>query len=211
MKKLKNFVANTSSHQQEIIDTKNKRNAYHQKSDSINNKINMLLQNRYYNSPSSLIATSNQSKSSNTRIQSAYRRSNASSHSSGKHNPTASQPLNEFSKSNKINEQTIIKNSKVNISMKNSKSESKNWRKNIGKLKVRAQEAQPYTKNSNSNYIIGNASIMANQKHQPQNLFSYPINSAHLKQFQNIEDNIIEGKTFNLIFRWRKWWNRWYL
>lgn len=210
MKKLKNFVANTSNHQQEIVDTKNKRNAYHQKSDSINNKINMLLQNRYYNSPSSLIEVSNQMKSSNNRIQSAYRRSDGSCNSSGKHNPSSSQPHNEFSKSNQMSEHIIIKNAKVNISMKNSKSESKNWRKNIGKLKVRAQEVQPYPKNSNSHFIVGNASNVVNQKTQ-QNLFSYPLNPAQMKQNTDVEDHIIEGKIDWLNFRRGKWRNRWNL
>lgn len=158
MKKLKNFVSNTSQHQQEQAEIKNKRNASHQKSDSINYKINMMIQSKYYNSPSSLISSLQHSKA-NTRVHSAYRRSNTSSHSNAKHNSVSSKPLKDMSKIHNLKAESTIKGSKGMGGMKSSKSENKHCSKAIRKLKTKGPSLQQYSKNDNSHYIIGNASI----------------------------------------------------
>ena len=109
-------------HQPEIIESKPKRNTSHQKVESVNNKIAMVMQNRYYNSPSSLIHSAQQTKAPNTRLHSAYRKTDASSN--GKQGSHSSKPSKDFSRIHHIKGDSFIKNSKTNACLKQRKSES---------------------------------------------------------------------------------------
>ena len=84
VRKLKNFVHNTSSHQQEIVEAKPKRTSSNIQGESANEKIAFVLQNKYYNSPNSLMASAQLSHPDNSGVSNAYRRSNASSTSANK-------------------------------------------------------------------------------------------------------------------------------
>lgn len=150
-----------------------------------------MLHNKYLNSPSSLKATTHHSKDANTRISSAYRRSNASSHSSGKHNSISNNPLKELSRIHHLKGESLIKNAKASVNIKSSKSENKSIRKNLQKLRVRDHKVEPYSISNNSHYIAANLhSIPKNQ----QNLFPYHYNNISLKQSSE-EEQLIEGNT----------------
>ena len=149
-----------------------------------------MIQNRYYNSPSSLIASIQQTKAPNTRIHSAYRRSNTSSHSSGKHNTTSNKPLKEISRLHHMKAESMIKNVKASVNIKNSKSENKSVRKNVQNLKVRDHKLQPYSISSNSHYLASHLhSLPKNQQH----LFPYQLNNTSMKQNSD-DEHYIEGE-----------------
>lgn len=170
MRKLKNFVSNTSNHQQELTDMKPKRNTSHHKVDSVSKKIAMVMQSKYYNSPSSLIASAQQTHVPNTRVHSGYRRSEPSSGSHSKHGSNSHKPVKEQSRIQNMKADSFIKNSKSNMKMKERKSE------NLRKLKARPQANNSSSKNSSkSTYIKGSGSNVVSLKGS-QNLFAYNVN-----------------------------------
>lgn len=190
MRKLKNFVSNTSSHQQEIVDNKSRRTSSHQKVDSVNSKIVMVMQNKYYNSPSSLMASTQQTQAPNTRLHSGYRRANASTHSEGKHGSNSQKPPSELSRIQNLKAEPIIKNSKGSVDMKTRKSE------NFSKLKHRDIHHEVQLKSGcKSHYISGKGSNMVSMKNS-QNLFAYPVSSALVKHVSEIDEHLIStGKS----------------
>lgn len=168
IRKLKHFGHNTSSHQQEMTGIKHKLTTSTLK-ETTNNKKSFALQNKYYNSPSSHKVSTQHSKSDNTRINSAYRRSN--SNNTGKDN--------QIIPNLKVN--SIAHNSKLNSSLKQRNSE------NFRKIEQRIGNEKNINKSS---YKIGGSTVISLKN--SQNLFVYPLNK-RLMNKQTDEGNFYIG------------------
>lgn len=190
VRKLKNFGNNTSAHQQEIVDTKPKRNTSHQKVDSVNNKILFVMQNKYYNSPSSLIASAQHSNASNTRTNSGYRRSNASSVTANKNIPGSTAPFKDMSRIQNLNADSMIKNSKGDMSSKHRKSE------NLRTIKARINNPMHSKSNSKSSYIVGGSNVISLKN--SQNLFTYPVSNVFTNKPTEGEENFVTAGGKNI-------------
>jgi hypothetical protein len=191
VRKLKNFGNNTSAHQQELVETKPKRNISNQKVESVNNKVLFVMQNKYYNSPSSLIASAQQTNSSNTRTNSGYRRSNASSVNGHKHSTGPAKPFKDISRIQNLNIDSMIKNSKTNMNIKHRKSE------NLRTIKARMSNPMHSKNNNKSNYIVGGSNVISLKN--SQNLFTYPVNNHFSNEPTEGDDNFVAdgGKISN--------------
>lgn len=121
--------------------------------ESANQKISFILQNKYINSPNSLIASAQFSQNENTRITSAYRRSNTSATSAQKSSKTVKDP------SRIHNLKGMAKN--TNAQIKHRKSE------NFRKIKRRTDKSGHSKSGSKSNYILGGSTVIS-LKGQPQ-------------------------------------------
>lgn len=150
------------------------------------------MQNKYYNSPSSLIASAHNSNASNTRTNSGYRRSNASSVTANKNIQGSNIPFKDMSKIQNLNADSMIKNSKGNMNIKHRKSE------NLRTIKARINNPIHSKSNSKSNYIVGGSNVISLKN--SQNLFTYPVSNVFTNKPTEGEENFVTagGKNFNL-------------
>ncbi len=105
------------------------------------------------NSPNSLIASGQFSQPENTRISSAYRRSNTSTGSANKNMSKSSKTVKDPSRIHNL--KGLIKNSHTNAQIKHRKSE------NFRKIKRRSDKSGHSKSNSKSNYILGGSTIIS--------------------------------------------------
>lgn len=141
----------------------------------------MVMQNKYYNSPSSLIASAQTSNVPNTRDHSeGHRRPDSSSQP--KPGSQSHKSAGDFARIANLKANAIIKNTKTNISMKHRKSE------NLRKIKARASGNNSSGKySSKSSYIMAPGSNIMSLKGS-QNLFVYNANSSIGKPQENTEE-----------------------
>ena len=129
----------------------------------------MVMQNRYYNSPSSLIASAQQTQAPNTRLHSGYRRTDASTNSTGKHNSSINKQIKDLSSIHNLKADQFIKARKELATY--SKSTTKH-RKSDNVRKWKHKPADHVKGASKSQHISGNGTHVASLKGS-QHLFSY--------------------------------------